>query len=213
MRFGRKREQQQATSQPSPAWFHDPRISGQLRYWDGRRWTEHTAPMAGAPAVPTAQAVPASSVIRGVAGETSRRAATPSVEEMVARLAREAPRHPLDEQVEVVGETYNAKSIKKIFAGAGKPITPGGSTLDDETCILVPEPWNPHDSNAVAVAVAQHQVGYLPRELAIDYARALGALAARGLLATGQARLWALNDKGVIRSRVTILIPEAEAFE
>ncbi len=213
MRFGKKREQQQATSQPSPGWFHDPQVPGQLRYWDGGRWTEHTAPVAAPPAVPAAQAVPVTSAIRRPTQGTDRGAATPSVEEMVARLTHEAPRHPLDEQVEVVGETYNAKGIKKVFADAGRPITSGGSTLDDETCILVPEPWNPYDPNAVAVAVGRHQVGHLPKELAIDYARGLGALAARGLLATGEARLWALNEKGVIRARVTILIPEAEAFE
>jgi uncharacterized protein DUF2510/HIRAN domain-containing protein len=213
MRFGKKRLQQHATSQPSPGWLHDPQVPGQLRYWDGGRWTEHTAPVTAAPALPAAQTVPVSSAIRWPASGTDRGAATPSVEELVARLRHEAPRHPLEEQVEVVGETYNAKGIKKVFADAGRPITAGGSTLDDETCILVPEPWNPYDPNAVAVAVGRHQVGHLPKELAIDYARGLGALAARGLLATGEARLWALNEKGIIRARVTILIPEAESFE
>jgi hypothetical protein len=213
MRFGKKREQQQATSQPPPGWFRDPQAPAQLRYWDGRRWTEHTASAAVAAAVPAAQSIPVSSAIRKPTQGTDRGAATPSVEEIVARLTHEAPRHPLDEQVEVVGETYNAKGIKKVFADAGRPITAGGSTLEEETCVLVPEPWNPHDPNAVAVAVGRHQVGHLPKELAIDYARGLGALAARGLLATGEARLWALNEKGVIRARVTILIPEAEVFD
>lgn len=165
------------------------------------------------PAVPAAQAVAVSSATRRPTQATDRGAATPSVEEMVARLTHEAPRHPLDEQVEVVGETYNAKGIKKVFADASRRITAGGTTIDDEMCILVPEPWNPHDPNAVAVAVGRHQVGHLPKDLAIDYARGLGALAAVGLLATGEARLWALNEKGVIRARVTILIPEAGAFE
>lgn len=26
-------------------WYADPQVTGTLRYWDGTRWTEHTAPM------------------------------------------------------------------------------------------------------------------------------------------------------------------------
>ncbi|WP_200806240.1 DUF2510 domain-containing protein [Demequina sp. NBRC 110052] len=26
-------------------WYADPQVMGTLRYWDGARWTEHTAPM------------------------------------------------------------------------------------------------------------------------------------------------------------------------
>jgi hypothetical protein len=76
----------------------------------------------------------------------------------------------------------------------------------------VPEPWNPHDSNAVAVVVGDQHVGYLPAELAADYAVPLGRLVARGVLATGTGRIWALSDGGVVRARVTVLIPEASRF-
>lgn len=84
--------------------------------------------------------------------------------------------------------------------------------MDSVECILVPEPWNPHDQNAVAVAVGKHQVGHLPAELAIDYSAALLVLATNGYLATGEARIWAKSDSGVVRARVTVLIPEAVAF-
>ena len=57
-----------------------------------------------------------------------------------------------------------------------------------------------------------HQVGHLPADLAVSYAAPLAGLAAAGALATGEARLWAKSDGGVVRARVTILIPEASMF-
>jgi hypothetical protein len=136
----------------------------------------------------------------------------PTVSAMIADLQLERPRQPLDEQVEVAGETFHVKGIKRVFADAGLPILSKGSTLDSVECILVPEPWNPHDQNAVAVAVGNHQVGHLPAELAIDYSAALLVLASNGYLATGEARIWAKSDSGLVRARVTVLIPEATVF-
>ena len=136
----------------------------------------------------------------------------PSLAEVVSRMRLEVPRHPLDEQVELAGETFAIKGIKKVFREHKMPIHDDGSTLEDLQCILAPEPWNPHDTNAVAVMVGAHQVGYLPADLARDYARPLAALANSGVLATGSARIWAKTDAGVARARVTVLIPEAEQF-
>jgi collagen type III alpha len=55
----------------------------------------------------------------------------------------------------------------------------------------VAEPDNPHDPNAVAVQIAGHTVGYLPRERAAEYSRVLKQLAAQGFVAQVQARIWA----------------------
>jgi hypothetical protein len=37
-------------------------------------------------------------------------------------------------------------------------------------------------------------------------------LAASGVLTTGMARIWAKTDAGVVRARVTLLLPEISAF-
>jgi hypothetical protein len=131
----------------------------------------------------------------------------------VAAATLEEPRYPLDEQVEVVGETYHAKDIRRVFAEAGMPITENGVTLKSLRCILVPEPWNEHDPNAIAVMVGQNHVGYLAAGLAVSYTDGLLSIARLGHLATGEARIWAKSDEGIIRARVTILIPDASQFD
>jgi hypothetical protein len=132
--------------------------------------------------------------------------------DIVATARLEEPRHPLDEQVEVVGETYRAKDIRRLFEAAGRPITERGVTLNSVRCILVPEPWNESDPNAVAVMIEQYHVGYLPAELAVFYTEGLQRIARLGCLATGEARVWAKSDGGIVRARVTILIPEDSRF-
>lgn len=136
----------------------------------------------------------------------------PSSEDVAQRMQLEAPRHPLGEQVEVAGETYYVKGVRRVFRDAGTPITSKGSTLEGLVCVLVPEPWNEHDPNAVAVLLGGHKVGHLPAELARDYAPGLARLAGAGALATGSARIWAKSDGGIVRARATLLIPEVSAF-
>lgn len=133
--------------------------------------------------------------------------------DIVAAATLEEPRYPLEEQIEVVGETYQIKGIRRVFEEAGMPITENGVTLKSVLCILVPEPWNEHDPNAVAVMIGHNQVGYLAAELAASYTGGLQRIARLGRLTTGEARIWAKSDDGIIRARVTILIPEASQFD
>jgi hypothetical protein len=116
---------------------------------------------------------------------------------------------PLDEQVEVAGEQYYPKEVRKLFRECGLPITSAGNAIEGEVCYLVPEPWNPHDPNAVAVMVRSYQVGHLPAELARRYHPRLIRYAQQRQLVTGVARVWSKLESGtMVRARATIAIPE-----
>lgn len=135
----------------------------------------------------------------------------PTIAQVLSELRAEPLREPLDEQVEVVGETYNIAAIKKVFRGRGLPIPAKGIEVNDAECILVPEPWNEYDVNAVAVTIDGQHVGHLPADLAARYAEPLQEIARSGFLVTGVGRIWAKDDgSGLVRARVTILIPEAD---
>jgi len=69
-----------------------------------------------------------------------------------------------DETLEVVGESYRQEELWRIV---------GGRQADyvrfNVDAILVPEPANPHDPNAIEVLVDSILVGYLSREDAAHY--------------------------------------------
>lgn len=211
---------QHPQSLPPPMWCPDPAGTNRLRWWDGSKWTDHYAQIP-APE-PRMSAVPARSAtdypLQPTTKSAMARARTngrksSALADIVAAATLEEPRYPLDEQIEVVGETYHVKGIRRIFEEAGMPITESGVTLKSVRCILVPEPWNEHDPNAVAVMIGQNQVGYLAAELAAWYTDGLQRIARFGRLATGEARIWVKSDDGMIRARLTILIPEASQFD
>lgn len=60
----------------------------------------------------------------------------------------------------------------------------------ETTALLIPEPENPHDSNAVAVQVGGTTVGYLPREVAPSYQPLLLRLRDHGSTARVPCRIW-----------------------
>jgi hypothetical protein len=61
----------------------------------------------------------------------------------------------------------------------------------------------PHDANTVAALVGVHHVGYIPAELARDYSPRCFDWPQRGVLASGVARIWAKDDSGIVRARVS----------
>lgn len=158
--------------------------------------------------VPKADAAPAPIPVSRV---ERRSPATPELAELTAS-ARLLRLDPLEEQIEVAGETYHIRDIKRVFTDASMTVTTQGVTLDDLECVYVPEPWNPHDPNAVAVMIGRHHVGYIPADLAEDYSAPLRRMAAEGILLTGTARIWAREQGGMARARVTVLAPAADTL-
>ena len=87
------------TTPPTPAgWYPDPEQAGQLRYWDGGRWTEHRSPDPGAGGSGGARASPSVYAARGA--RTARRAVIPA-HEGAHRAADAEPEPPSAPEPEV----------------------------------------------------------------------------------------------------------------
>lgn len=123
----------------------------------------------------------------------------PSAAPVATAPGREVP-VSFREDLEVSGEAYYRDGIGKIFRGLGR--TEGGVTM--QTAYLVPEPNNKYDRNAVRVVVLGEQVGHVPQEVSAAIARVCAGVG-RGNVATVLARIWARNDDGTWRSRVTLM--------
>jgi hypothetical protein len=134
----------------------------------------------------------------------------PNVESVAAQLPVDPRDRPLDEQIEIAGETHYTKQIRRVFRDQSTEIASKGATLRDLQCVLVPEPWSNYDPNAVAVVIGGRQVGHLPAELVADYAHPLQQIAQSGFLVAGRARVWAKDEGGMIRARVTVVVPAVE---
>lgn len=86
---------------------------------------------------------------------------------------------PPDGYRAVVGESFHQDALI-----ATVPLTaPGEEGRPMFLAVLVAEPENPYDPNAIAVHSAAGKVGHLSRADAVDYAPVMAALAERG--ATG----------------------------
>ena len=79
-----------------------------------------------------------------------------------------------DDDLEVVGESNYQDALWRI-CGARR----GDRVRHPINGVLVPEPLNPHDANAVAVYVDGHLIGYLDRGTAVQYVGGVHSLMAR----------------------------------
>ena len=95
--------------------------------------------------------------------------------------------------VEVVGEGSHQGTIEQAVGGR----TIDGALEPDQIAILMPEPANPYDSNAVRVVFPNGgTVGYLSRENAVAYRPAIDRLAAVGKLVACRAAVRGGWDRG-----------------
>ena len=74
---------------------------------------------------------------------------------------------------EVVGEAYNPDQMRRVVAAVQ------GRTDAGIPAWLMPEPQNPHDRSAIVVWVLGGKVGYLPRDLALQWQPILARLHGR----------------------------------
>ena len=86
---------------------------------------------------------------------------------------------------QVAGESFHGTELRSLFG----PASPRGVELK-ESALLIAEPANPHDPNAVAVTVRGVTVGYLPREDAARYQPLAVSLAQRGQAGLVDCRIW-----------------------
>jgi hypothetical protein len=92
------------------------------------------------------------------------------------------------DDLEVVGELAYQSALWRLRGG-----TIGEKVRCDVVAVLVPEPWNPYDANAVGVQIDGQVVGYLPRATAQEYLPGLrhlmsvrgGYIALRGVIVGG----------------------------
>jgi len=88
------------------------------------------------------------------------------------------------ELVNVAGESHYQEALRDLTG------TDGVSEVRQEAeAVLVHEPSNPHDPNAVMIKIDGRLVGYLPRAAAVAYAPMIAAVEARGRSAACEAMI------------------------
>jgi len=122
---------------------------------------------------------------------------------------------PARKTVNVVGEGSYQGSLERLAGGR----TIDGPVNRDHSAILMPEPSNPYDPNAVRVVVLTASaggamIGYLSREDAVAYRPVIDRLAAQGRLAACRASIgggWdrGSGDRGNFGVRLSVGAPDA----
>ena len=89
-----------------------------------------------------------------------------------------------NELVNVAGESHYQEALQALTC------TDGTSEIRLEVeAVLVPQPANPHDHNAVMVQIDGRLVGYLPRAPAVAYGPMIAEVVARGRAAACEAMI------------------------
>ncbi len=105
---------------------------------------------------------------------------------------------------EVAGESYRREAFGRIFSR--RAALPGSELFGP--AVLIPETNNRYDANATAVWFEGEHVGYLAAEDAVRYRAVLDHIVSSGFVPRVPARVWATNDDGTWRARVTLSLAE-----
>ncbi|NHI16890.1 HIRAN domain-containing protein [Microbacterium excoecariae] len=112
--------------------------------------------------------------------------------------------------VEVAGEFARIDALWRAIGQ--RPRIDEEIVIDAIAAELLPEPTNPHDSNAVMVIINGQHVGYLEREQAAEYHAPLADLVAAGVSPSTRARIWTTQrrdwdgSKAKGRARITLAL-------
>lgn len=109
-------------------------------------------------------------------------------------------------RVAVVGESRYQEALAEI-AGGYRPRSQRITT----NAVVLRQPGNPHDANAIVVAIGGRVVGYLPRREAADYAPLLDAAGLDGLPCHAEIRGGWKDASGRGDFGVVVWLPPAEA--
>jgi hypothetical protein len=97
-----------------------------------------------------------------------------------------------DAFLEVVGEGSYQDNLLRVSGGK----TADGPAKPDHIAVLWPEPNNKHDRNAIAIKIDAYTVGYLAREVALEYQAVVRWADAHGRKVACNARLTGGWDRG-----------------
>lgn len=111
--------------------------------------------------------------------------------------------------VNVAGESHYQEELREIVGPTDESVI----AVDTEA-LLVPEPSNAYDPNAVMVRIDDKLVGYLPREEAVAYAPMLRELGERGRTGACDARIAGRGGhSGTSNLGVFLRLPDPEEPE
>ncbi|MCB2413235.1 DUF2510 domain-containing protein [Demequina sp. TTPB684] len=160
-------------------WYDDPSQSGQLRYWDGQRWTEHTHVTSAPAPVTQAEQAPAQTVDQAPAATTERgaQASASSADQGFATpaAASYAPQ-PADSYDPQANASYSPQATPQ---SAGAAFSPAQQAYSPDS--YSPDPYYLPDSAPKRGLGAGAIVAIV-----------LGALLLLGLI--GGGIVWAINN-------------------
>ena len=113
-----------------------------------------------------------------------------------------------DEFVAVVGESRYQHALRSICGRDN-----GQEVRHDCLAVLVPEPTNEYDPNAVYIEIAGKMVGYLSRDDAVEYKAAVQRFQVDGKAIMCEARIAgrAKGDRDTANVGVWLFLPTADA--